>query len=224
MPVESQTPDHRASGAGPTDALPPAGLPLLGRGRHASPEDGACLMEYTSVLAGLRFSDRPRCTAPTLASVARLINDATSDDARPELARRAPELSVRRHLTCEQSAAVVAGVLTGVADTLTALDGPGVPERRRVRRLRRQAGRERARGAVAAASEWGTWLRAVEVLHRTGVARLRIERAIRALATLPGPDRDRALAGLLDGALERSRPVGSLDVARVPAGSTTAPA
>src|SRR4051812_4208817 len=114
MPVESQTPGHRASGAGPTDALPPAGLPLLGRGRHASPEDGACLMEYTSVLAGLRFSDRPRCTAPTLASVARLINDATSDDARPELARRAPELSVRRHLSCEQSAAVVAGVLSGV--------------------------------------------------------------------------------------------------------------
>jgi hypothetical protein len=163
-------------------------------------------MEYTSVLAGLRFTDRPRCTAPTLAGLARLVNDASSDDARPELARLAPELSVRRHLSAEQSARVVAGVLTSVADTVE-LHGEERPaDQRRVGRLRRQAARELARATAAGSVEWAPWVRAAESLHRNGAARLRIERAVRALSVLDAPDRDRVLAALLADALQRSRP------------------
>lgn len=69
-----------------------AGVPVLSRGAHASPREGACVMEYVSVLAGEEFSDHPCCTDPLLAHVARQVNDATSPGARGELARLAPEL------------------------------------------------------------------------------------------------------------------------------------
>lgn len=47
-------------------------------------------MEYASLLAGERWSDHPRCTHPLLASVARQVNDHTSDDTRPGLVRFIP--------------------------------------------------------------------------------------------------------------------------------------
>jgi len=47
-------------------------------------------MEYVSVLAGERFSDHPPCTHPTLARLARQVNDAATDTGRPRLARLAP--------------------------------------------------------------------------------------------------------------------------------------
>lgn len=50
-------------------------------------------MELVSVLAGERWSDAPRCTHPVLAKLARMVNDATSDEARPRLALHAPELA-----------------------------------------------------------------------------------------------------------------------------------
>jgi hypothetical protein len=37
----------------------PDGLPVLGAGRHADPGQGACFMEFASVLAGEPFSDHP---------------------------------------------------------------------------------------------------------------------------------------------------------------------
>lgn len=70
----------------------PAGLPQLARGRHDHPEQGACLMEYVSVLAGLPFNDHPACTAPAIAYLARRVNDILEDPIRAELARRAPVL------------------------------------------------------------------------------------------------------------------------------------
>ena len=69
-----------------------AGLPALEAGSHARPEQGACLLEYVSVLAGERFCDRPRCVDRRLASLARAVNDALGDTARPRLARLAPDL------------------------------------------------------------------------------------------------------------------------------------
>ncbi len=68
------------------------GLPALEAGSHARPEQGACLLEYVSVLAGERFSDRPRCVDRRLASLARAVNDALDDTARPRLALLAPDL------------------------------------------------------------------------------------------------------------------------------------
>ena len=70
----------------------PDGLPLLGRGRHRSPRDGACVMEYTSVLAGERWSDNPSCVHPALATLARMVNDCTADEARQSLVTVVPDL------------------------------------------------------------------------------------------------------------------------------------
>jgi hypothetical protein len=67
-------------------------LPVLSAGRHRSAKRGACFMEYASYLAGERWSDRPGCTHPALASLARLINDLTSDDARSALSAHIPSV------------------------------------------------------------------------------------------------------------------------------------
>jgi hypothetical protein len=71
----------------------PSGLPILAKGRHRQPEDGACLMEYTSVLAGEAWSDSPPCTHPVLAAVARAVNDSVDDDTRQLLAGEAARLA-----------------------------------------------------------------------------------------------------------------------------------
>ena len=67
-------------------------LPVLSRGKHRSPRKGACFMELASYLAGERWSDHPACTHSLLASVARLVNDHTSDDGRPRLAELIPSV------------------------------------------------------------------------------------------------------------------------------------
>ena len=84
-----------------------AGLPELRSGSHLSPEDGACLMEYVSVIAGTPFSDHPRCTDPTLAALARLVNDACSDSGRPLLTAFAPELAGTGPVDPRGTAAIV---------------------------------------------------------------------------------------------------------------------
>ncbi|HEX5366894.1 MAG TPA: hypothetical protein VFW63_09585 [Acidimicrobiales bacterium] len=67
-------------------------VPQLSRGKHRSPRKGACFMEMASYLAGERWSDRPPCTHPLLAALARLVNDHTSDAARTELAPLVPSV------------------------------------------------------------------------------------------------------------------------------------
>lgn len=68
-----------------SNARPADLMPLLSSGRHRSPRQGACFMEFASYLAGERWSDHPRCTHPALASLARSINDLTSDAERTAL-------------------------------------------------------------------------------------------------------------------------------------------
>jgi len=67
-------------------------LPILSAGRHRSAKRGACFMEYASYLAGERWSDRPACTHPALSSLARLVNDLTSDDTRSRLSTLIPSV------------------------------------------------------------------------------------------------------------------------------------
>ena len=63
----------------------PDSLPVLARGRHRSPDRGACFLEYTALLAGEPFSDAPRCVDAELAAVLRHANDVLSDADRPRL-------------------------------------------------------------------------------------------------------------------------------------------
>lgn len=67
-------------------------VPLLTRGKHRRPKRGACLMEYVSFLAGERWTDHPACTHRLLGTLARLVNDNTSDFERQQLAVLAPSL------------------------------------------------------------------------------------------------------------------------------------
>jgi hypothetical protein len=71
----------------------PDGLPVLGPGRHFRKRNGVCLMEFTSILAGERFSDHPRCTDPALATVARAVNDYSTDSGRQRLSILASDLT-----------------------------------------------------------------------------------------------------------------------------------
>lgn len=83
--------NERAGGA------PPDGMPVLSRGRHAGPEEGACLMEYVSVLAGEPFSDHPTCVEPLLIRLAWAVNDAAPTQVRASLVLYAPRLAGTRN-------------------------------------------------------------------------------------------------------------------------------
>jgi hypothetical protein len=67
-------------------------VPILSRGKHRNPRKGACFMELASYLAGERWSDRPACTHPLLAALARLVNDHTTDAGRGELIPHVPSV------------------------------------------------------------------------------------------------------------------------------------
>jgi hypothetical protein len=67
-------------------------VPVLSRGKHRSPRQGACFMELASLLAGERWSDHPACTHPLLAALARDVNDFSSDVGRSGLARLIPSV------------------------------------------------------------------------------------------------------------------------------------
>jgi len=65
-------------------------VPVLSRGKHRNPRKGACFMELAAFLAGERWSDHPKCTHPLLATLARSVNDLTSDSERAWLAPLIP--------------------------------------------------------------------------------------------------------------------------------------
>lgn len=92
----------------PNASAVPDRMPILGRGSHARPDDGGCLMEYVSLLAGESWSDQPRCTHPLLAQAARAINDMVSDVTRQRLAPLAARLIGTAHCEPRITAALVA--------------------------------------------------------------------------------------------------------------------
>jgi hypothetical protein len=61
----------------------------IDRGKHAAPEEGACVMELASMLGGETFSDRPRSVCPVVAGFLRGYNDLVDDDRRQDLYRYA---------------------------------------------------------------------------------------------------------------------------------------
>jgi len=60
-------------------------MPILTVGKHRNPRQGACFMEFASYLSGERWSDHPACTHPLIATLARDVNDLTSNAARSRL-------------------------------------------------------------------------------------------------------------------------------------------
>ena len=65
---------------------------FLEKGKHTSPEEGMCLLEAVSYIAGEDFTDRPKCVSPVLAEFGRILNDFLSDDARQQLIPLIPKL------------------------------------------------------------------------------------------------------------------------------------
>jgi hypothetical protein len=63
----------------------------LSRGRHSSPEHGACVMELASMLAGEGFTDHPRSVSRPIASFMRGYNDLLDDERRADLYRYAAQ-------------------------------------------------------------------------------------------------------------------------------------
>lgn len=57
----------------------------LSRGKHASPDSGACVMELASMLAGEPFSDHPQSVSRTVAAFLRCYNDRVDDARRQDL-------------------------------------------------------------------------------------------------------------------------------------------
>jgi hypothetical protein len=188
----------------------PEGLPLLRAGAHLTPQDGACLMEYVSVLAGRSFNDHPSCTDPTLATVARLVNDASTDAGRPLLATFAPLLAETGSAPdARRTAAVVR------ATVLAAQAGAG--DSRRLRRLLR--GAEQRYDLVTSTGPLADLARRLDTLHRYGSGRRRLELSVLALRELPAPRRDPALRAALAAAL-----AAALTPARPPAVDVPGPA
>ncbi|HEY1510688.1 MAG TPA: hypothetical protein VGF93_16895 [Solirubrobacteraceae bacterium] len=57
----------------------------LSPGKHYSPDDGACVMELSSMLAGGPFTDHPASVCPVIGSVMRAYNDFVDDEGRQDL-------------------------------------------------------------------------------------------------------------------------------------------
>lgn len=203
-------------------------LPVLSRGKHRSPRGGACFMEFASYLAGERWTDRPGCTHPLLAEVARNVNDRISDDARPGLARLVPQViglttddpradtRIALHaallalpVACPQRQGALALALRTAARASSAVgDPPGYALELRMRRAL-----EGAPHAVAWADRFAS--RAGAPRHALVVQRFRrrsapeiVRLAARALETASG-DRDALLTRLLETAVEQCRSVGA---------------
>jgi len=57
----------------------------LSKGKHSSPEDGACVMELASMLADEPFTDHPASVCPVIGSFLRAYNDSIDDRRRQAL-------------------------------------------------------------------------------------------------------------------------------------------
>jgi hypothetical protein len=183
-----------------TSTRPPEGLPVLEAGAHRDAEAGSCLMEYVSVLAGERFTDRPRCTHPALAAVAWQVNDAVSSGARQQLARRAVTLI---GLGREPGVDVRPVVLATIARAGLAVDPGNRFFPRLQRRLERRAAvspRRPGRGENGAGGRLATLLHVGPVNH--ACAHLLVAARV---ADLDADARDRMLVALLDEAIAAVR-------------------
>lgn len=64
----------------------------LAKGAHTSPDDGMCVMEAASMLAGEPFGDSPACVSPVIGAFLRNWNDSLDDADRQQLKRWIPKI------------------------------------------------------------------------------------------------------------------------------------
>jgi hypothetical protein len=69
-----------------------ATLTTLAKGAHDSPDDGMCLLEAVSWIAGERWSDHPSCASVVLGTFGRNLNDALPAETRQQLIPLAPQI------------------------------------------------------------------------------------------------------------------------------------
>ena len=169
------------------------GTPYLTAAAHLTPEDGTCLMEAVSAAAGLRWNDSPSCTHPLLAHLARLVNDAMSEDGRQRLGALVPALVA----AMPDGPATTARATAHVATTCTE-HGLRIRPTPLLAHLHRVATAE-LRHEQGSASRPGRSLlvrmRRSVFLH--GPASRAVEQSVEACRRLPAPERDAALGLLL---------------------------
>lgn len=218
-------------------AQPVEFLPLLSRGKHRRPRNGACLMEYTSYLAGEKWSDHPSCTHPLLSELARQVNDFSSDNARQallelvtdmigltgtdlridiQIALRAAQAAVP--IAAEERQRIMAGAILTCERLAARLDDrPDAPLS--------PASVE----ALALAPEAARW--AYRYTRNLGISRRAFRRqaapviiryAVQSIAHACAPDPDAALHALLAGAIDDCKALTSRPVPP-DADATTAP-
>lgn len=121
----------------------------LSRGRHKSPQSGACVMELASMLGGEPFSDRPACVCPLIAGFLRVYNDRLDNDTRQDLYAYAAKVVGSRG-SASTEAARAARLVDWVQETRSAGWTRGFAARR-IRAIR-QSGEPRAAliGSLAA--------------------------------------------------------------------------
>lgn len=158
--------------------LPPAEFTV---GTHLAPEDGACLMEWVSVLAGEPWSDAPATTHPLLAHLGRLVNDAMTPIGRQALYPLAPRL---RSLNSVDPAVSAELAELATAAALKVRPGPRLAwmhaaARRRLRSpsVRPELGQECGRAS-----------RLRQRIYDHGPAHRAVETAVMALARIPEAD------------------------------------
>jgi hypothetical protein len=197
-------------------ATAPDGLPVLEAGAHRDARSGSCVMEYVSVLAGERFTDRPSCTHPAVAALAWQVNDAVSHEARQQLGLRAVDLVGAGR---DVDGPVRPEVLAAVARAGLRLDPTSrffTRLERRVDEARAKAERRRADGYDAGDGSGG---RIATLLHVGPVNHACAHLLVAARAAgLDAAARDAVLVDLLDDCLVAVRGVRVPDSAEVPAG------
>jgi hypothetical protein len=192
-------------------------VPILSPGKHRNARHGGCFMEYASYLAGEPWSDHPACTHPTLASVAREVNDYTSDEARSELAPLIPSVigltgddprvAPRVAASCVQLALPVASreyqhilavALLAAEEVLADLEGRPPESMRPASRA--------VLNDLPAAAHWArsftsAWPRPARRDYARRTAPRAVSYAVRAVAQACTPDRDGVLRAMLIAAI-----------------------
>ena len=64
----------------------------LAVGSHENPDDGMCVMEAVSYMAGEPWSDSPQCASPVIAAFLRTYNDGVDEAERQKLKQYIPRL------------------------------------------------------------------------------------------------------------------------------------